>query len=365
MIKSLYYFIVFFLLLSCQNQDNSKVNNEGSETTSVEIYGSTQGTTYAILCNDDIDINKSEIDSILSDFDMALSTYIDSSIISKLNASGEGVFKFQDPQGYFTRCYEEAFEIYMSTDGCFDPTIGAVMKLWKFDDQKPIPPDSIELSKAHALVSFGADGNFDELVPENDTLNQIKIYQIEKLHQSAILDFNAIAQGLSVDIISEFIESRGGDNYLVEIGGELRSKGKNAEGKDWRVGIDQPNENSNAQNRELTAIAKISGQAIATSGNYRKFFEYNGEKYSHTIDPKTGYPVKHNLLSATVIANSCSKADAYATAFMVMGTDQTKQFLKINDEELKVHLIYYNPTSGEIEAYTSPEMEKILKKLDN
>ena len=153
------------------------------------------------------------------------------------------------------------------------------------------------------------------------------------------LDFNAVAQGLSVDVLADFIRSKGIKNFYVEVGGELVVSGKNREKKDWRIGIDSPIENS--QERVLDNIIEISDCGLATSGNYRKFYVQDGKKYAHTIDPRTGSPVNHSLLSATVICKSAGLADAWATAFMVMGKDRAIELLeKDNSDELEVYFIY-------------------------
>jgi thiamine biosynthesis lipoprotein len=155
-----------------------------------------------------------------------------------------------------------------------------------------------------------------------------------------MLDFNAIAQGYSVDVLAYFLERKGISNYMVELGGEVIAKGKKNDKEYWKIGIDQPNETT-TEDRPLQAIVRLRDKALATSGNYRKFYEENGQKYSHIIHPKTGYPAKHNLLSATVISDECMTADAYATAFMVMGLERSKQFLAENKAlKLEVHFIY-------------------------
>jgi thiamine biosynthesis lipoprotein len=143
-----------------------------------------------------------------------------------------------------------------------------------------------------------------------------------------MLDLNAIAQGYSVDVLARFLESRNIRNYVLELGGEVMAKGSNEHHESWKVGIDQPRESTVDSLLSLQAVVSLNDRALATSGNYKKFYIENGKRYSHIIDPRTGYPVQHNLLSATVLAPNCITADAYATAFMVMGAEGTKQFLK-------------------------------------
>jgi thiamine biosynthesis lipoprotein len=171
------------------------------------------------------------------------------------------------------------------------------------------------------------------------------------------LDFNAIAQGFSVDLICDFLNKQGIENYLVEIGGEVSTKGVNKNGVLWRIGIDKPIE-SNLSVRELQAIVQLKDMAIATSGNYRKFYEENGVKYSHTINPKTGYPERTNLLSATVLTKECIIADAFATAFMVMGLEKSYNFVK-NNPELEAFFIYADE-NGDFQVKATDGFKKLI-----
>jgi thiamine biosynthesis lipoprotein len=175
------------------------------------------------------------------------------------------------------------------------------------------------------------------------------------------LDFNAIAQGYTVDVLANYLESKGINNYLVELGGELKAKGKK-ENENWKVGIDKPDEKATSE-RKLEAVINLNNKALATSGNYRKFYEESGQKFSHIIDPRTGYPAKQNLLSATVIADDGITADAYATAFMVMGLKKSIQFLEDNkDLKLEVYFIYDD--NGIWKTYASESLKKWIKELN-
>jgi thiamine biosynthesis lipoprotein len=173
------------------------------------------------------------------------------------------------------------------------------------------------------------------------------------------LDFNAIAQGYSVDVICRFFDGLGIQNYLVEIGGEVRAKGKKA-GNLWRIGIDKPVDNNMTPGQSLEAIIKISDRALATSGNYRKYYIENGVKYSHEIDPKTGYPAKNTLLSVSIIADECAMADGIATACMVMGREKTIEFLDIHPE-LEAYLVY-SDENGNFKTWTSEKLKKELEQ---
>ena len=186
--------------------------------------------------------------------------------------------------------------------------------------------------------------------------------KIIKTKPQIMLDFNAIAQGYSVDVLADYLESKGHKNYLVELGGELKAKGKK-NNEDWKVGIDQPSEMQQSVERKLEAIINLNNKALATSGNYRKFYEEGGQKFSHIIDPRTGYPAKQNLLSATVIADDCITADAYATAFMIMGLERSKEFLADNkDLNLEVYFIY--DENGNWKTYASETLKKLIKELN-
>ena len=236
------------------------------------------------------------------------------------------------------------------TNGAFDPTVYPLVDGWGFMKDIENIPDSSVVDSLKALVGFQPGYHFKFMYnhTEGDTVPANKIL---KRTPQAKLDFNAIAQGQAVDEIAKLLESRGSENYFVEIGGEIRVKGKNREGEFWRIGIDKPIENSTAEDRELQEVVQLNNKSIATSGSYRKFYEKNGVKYSHTLNPKTGYPVKHSLLSVTVVANSCALADGLATAFMVMGTQKTIQFLKDHPElDIEAYLIFNND-KGRMETY--------------
>lgn len=300
------------------------------ERSSVTIQGSTQGTTYTIIIvDDDVDVKKSEIDSIFARFDLSLSTYIDSSVISNLNQADSSI-TINDRTGYFKRCYTLAQKVYNHTKGSFDPSIFPLVEGWGFMNDMEEPPADSVVDSLLQYVSF-----------QKDVLHSISFNNNEiALTKSSgfKLDFNAIAQGLSVDVVAEYLDEKGCNDYYVEIGGELRVKGKNRENVDWKIGVDTPIED--LETREVENILHLTDRSVATSGNYRKFYIKDGVKYSHTLDPKTGRPVSHNLLSATVIAENCALADAYATAIMVMGVDKGIELAKSEDVNIEVYLIY-------------------------
>ncbi len=322
------------------------------QATSSEIHGETQGTTYTIILADDVSIDQHSVDSILKNFDNALSTYIDTSLISRLNNSSQTVYA-TDEHGFFQRCYKRSAEIYELSQGAFDPSVYPLVEGWGFMQNMETPLSKSSVDSILNFVSFQSDLFHSVSFNENELT-------YSKRHLNFRIDFNAIAQGLAVDIIDEYLSSRGCKNYYVEIGGEISVKGKNADGVKWRIGVDTPIEN--LESRELENILHVTNKAIATSGNYRKFYEYEGVKYAHTLDPKTGFPVQHSLLSATVIANDCQSADAFATVFMVLGVDKSLAFVNEHpDQELEVYLLYADE-KGNIQRKMSDGFQVYLEE---
>lgn len=284
------------------------------------LKGSVFGTTYSIIYNSEVNFEQ-QLDSLFFEINKSLSTYQENSIISKINR-GELV----DTDKHFEKVFKASKKIFYDTEGAFDPTIGAVVNAWDFGPEGKISNlDSLKIDSL--MVSVG----FDKILRINNQLIKPK---------DAFIDFNAIAKGYGVDVVGEFLESKNIKNYLVEIGGEIRVKGINAEKQqEWKVGVEKPN--FDGEQSILKAIT-LKDEAMATSGTYRKFkIDEKGNKYAHIIDTKTGYPSKTNLLSVSVITKNCMIADAYATAFKAMGIEKVKAFLKFH-QELKVFLIFEN-----------------------
>lgn len=316
------------------------------------ISGYTQGTTYQIkLIDGNGSVTKQQIDSILHDFDLSLSTYIENSVISRINNARDSITLIA-PAGYFKRCYLLAAQIHAKTNGAFDPSVYPLVEGWGFMKNVETPLDKKKVDSIMQYVDF-TKGRFHSIRFSGDTVF------FKKMHPGFKLDFNAIAQGLSVDIISEYLMRNAYTDYYIEIGGEVYVSGKNKENKPWSIGIDTPEDN--ATEREIENVVYVSGKAIATSGNYRKYYIKDGVKYAHTLNPKTGYPVNHSLLSATVIAYDCATADAYATAFMVMGKDSTLNFLNSDEEFIEVYLLY-DQGNGKIGRVHSSGFKKYLNK---
>ena len=345
--KSTISLLFIFILTGC-GSDKVVKEIEGHV-----FQGETQGTTYQIiLAEEEANFTNAEIKSILAGFDMSLSTYVDSSIISKINST-ENLIDLVDSSRYFKRCYNESKLVFLSSNGAFDPSVFPLVEGWGFMKNLETPLSKTSVDSILKFVSF-EDEKFHSIEFDNDTILATKKDKRFKL------DFNAIAQGLSVDVLTEFISSRGHKNFYVEIGGEMRVKGTNRSGQNWKIGIDVPKEDTSSNGvRQLENVLSFSNKAIATSGNYRKFYVKDGKKYAHTLDPRTGNPVEHSLLSATVISKNCSTADAYATVFMVIGLEETKKFIKNHPElGLEVYLLYDDNNS--IKRYYNKSVEAYL-----
>lgn len=310
LIKSL---IVFFLLtVSCEPaKKNIKISGP--------VFGTSYGVTF--YSESEKDFQKA-LDSLFSIINTSLSTYREDSDISKINRNEDT--KVDD---HFKTVFNMAKEIFEKTEGAFDPTIGAVVNAWNFGPKgKVVGLDELKIDSLMASVGFEKVQLVDD--------------KVVKTNAMTFLDFNAIAKGYGVDVVSNFLESQNIDNYIVEIGGEIRCKGMNIEtNHPWRVGIEKPNFDGT---QSLMKAIDMRDEAMATSGTYRKYsVDEEGNRYSHIIDTETGYPSKTNLLSISVIADNCMVADGYATAFETMGIERVKQFLTAHPE-LKVFLIFEN-----------------------
>jgi thiamine biosynthesis lipoprotein len=306
-----------------------------------KISGSIQGTTYHITYEDRPGRNlQPRIEQLLNKFDLSLSAYIEQSLISRINRNEPHV----KLDKYFRKVYHKAEEVYHISGGAFDITVGPLVRAWGFGPGAKITADS---SKIDSILQYIG---MDKISLEGNT--------IVKQNPNIKLDVNAIAQGYSVDIVAEFMDRKGIVNYMVEIGGEVKTKGLNDKGKVWKIGIDKPIENNLVPGQNLQAVISLNNGAIATSGNYRKFYEKDGLKFTHSINPKTGYPVISKLLSATVMTSDCMTADAYATAFMIMGFEKSIILLS-NQDTLNAYLIY-SDENGDFKTYITPGMKKLL-----
>lgn len=324
--------VAFLFLISCDRT----IHN------TIKISGAAQGTSYTITYLAGEHSNYREaFDSIFKSIDLSLSTYVPASIISRINKNDTSV-KVDD---YFLAVFNKSIEVSEKTNGLFDVTVAPVINAYGFGftkKEKVTKPMIDSLLKLIGYKKVRLEGN-----------------KLVKEMPQVMLDFNAIAQGYTVDVLASFLESKHIDNYLVEVGGELKAKGKKLNDSNWTVGLEQPNE---TQTSSLKAIIQMKDKALATSGNYKKFYIEDGQKFTHIINPFTGYPAKNNLLSATVIADDCMTADAYATAFMVMGLEQSKEFLA-RHKELNLEVFFIYDDNGVSKFYTSEKFAAM--KIEN
>ena len=298
------------------------------------------GTTYNITYQSDIDLQK-DIEAEMNKVNVSLSTFEPQSIISKVNQNRDVRL-----DNMFTEVFTLAEQISRETDGAFDITVAPLVNEWGFGFKSGVAPNKHVIDSLKQLTGY----------------QKVKLAggRVVKTDPRIMLDCSAIAKGYGSDVVAKFLKSKGIDNFMVEIGGEIVTSGISPERVPWRIGVTKPEDDSLQQQQALQTILNVTDKAMATSGNYRNFYYKGGKKYAHTIDPKTGYPVQHNILSATVIANSCAEADAYATAFMVMGLDKAKTVLE-KHPELLAYLIYADQ-KGKNKVWFSPSMKgKILK----
>ena len=306
---------LFFLLclgaLFCCSEEKPK---------NIKLSGPVFGTGFNIQYNSEDNTNYLEqIDSLFEVVNQSLSTYIPDSDISKLNRN-----EITKVDHHFETVLKASKEIYNQTEGVFDPTIGNVVNAWDFGaESNKFLTDSITIDSLMRFVGLNKVG-----LVKNNIKKPLDTY----------LEFNAIAKGYGIDVIAEFLESKGVKNYLVDIGGDLRVSGTNLEsGKGWTVGIDDPNFDGS---QSYSKVIILKDEAMATSGTYRKFkTDDNGNRYAHIINTKTGYPTKTSILSVSVIAPDCMTADGYATAFQAMGIEKATSFLEVH-QELKAYFIY-------------------------
>lgn len=288
------------------------------ELKNTRLSGPVFGTAYNVIYLSDTDYTE-QLDSLFSLLNNSMSTYQKDSDISKINRN-ESV----EVDEHFKNVFETSSYVYNETNGAFDPTIGSVVNAWDFGPEgKVINLDSLKIDSL--MVSVG----LDNVKLENGSVTKPK---------NTYLDFNAIAKGYAVDVVSEFLTENGVDSHLVEIGGEIKTSGINEETKTpWQVGIDRPRFD---EGQDVLDVISLSDKAMATSGTYRKFKTDNkGNRYAHIIDTKTGYPSRTNVLSVSVIAKDCMTADAYATAFQAMGIMKVSEYLE-SHPELQVFFVY-------------------------
>lgn len=333
--SSLLLLISTLLFISCEPRNKVRL---------IENSGYAQGSTYQIKYL--VDRNKNygkEIEQILADIDNSMSTYQENSCISAVNKGGTWV----EIDTMFIEVMQRSIEIAEETGGDFDPTVGPLVRIWGFGYDKikeDVSAENIrDIKKLTGYAKVELEGNRLR-IPEGFTL-----------------DFNAIAQGYTVDVLARYLEAQGLTNYMVEVGGEVRARGKNDKGVIWRIGVDKPQSEIDSEER-FQFILELENAGLATSGNYRKYWvdQTTGIKYSHTIDPHTGSPALNRLLSASIIAPTTMDADAYATVCMVKGLENCKAFLATK-AELEGYLVYTNQ-DGDWEVYFTDGFKKYLKE---
>lgn len=304
--------VVVFSFVSCKQElKNTKLNGP--------IFGTFYDVTYS--SNDNENYQKA-LDSIFYIINKSMSNYQANSDISQVNKHELEVI-----DDHFVEVFKSSKKIYKETKGVFDPTIGKLVNAWNFGSENN--KTKLDSLKVDSLMQFVG---FERILLRNNTLI--------KVHPRPYIDFNAIAKGYAVDVLGRFLESKNIVNYMVNIGGELRTKGINVEKqKGWTVGIENPNFDGS---QSYDKVFVLKDKAMATTGTYRKFkLDENGNRYAHIINTKTGYPTKTNILSVSVIADNCMLADGYATAFQAMGVEKVKQFLA-KHQELQAYLIFEN-----------------------
>ncbi|MCY1633067.1 FAD:protein FMN transferase [Marinifilum sp. D737] len=285
---------------------------------------------------------QAEILEKLKEFDFSLSTYNPESVISKVNQNDSTVVL----DDYFTTCFKTSEQIAKVTEGAFDWTVAPLVNAWGFGFKNKLEPEEIPVDSLLQVVGYQKV--------------RLEAGKVIKEDPRIMFDASAIAKGYGVDVVADFLESKGITNYMVEIGGEIRAKGNSNKNRPWRVGIDKPIDDPTSLSRQIQDVLELKNGAMATSGNYRQFYVKDGKKYAHTIDPRLGYPVQHSLLSASVVAPTCMKADAYATAFMVLGLEKSVEIVQ-NDPELDAYFIYTDE-KGALASFTSEKLKSQILK---
>ena len=298
------------------------------------------GTVYNITYECDSDLHQA-IKAELQKVDNSLSPFNEHSVITAINQNQD-----VKPDEMFLTVFNKAMEISRETDGAFDITVAPLVNAWGFGFKNGSQPNRQQVDSLRRLIGY------EKVILKND--------RIVKQSPDIMLDCSAIAKGYGSDVVARFLQQQGVKNFMVEIGGEVVTSGVNPQRLPWRIGVTKPTDDSLSIKGEIQSVLNVTDLAMATSGNYRNFYYKGGKKYAHTIDPKTGYPVQHSLLSATVLAKDCATADAYATSFMVLGIDGAKKVLE-RHPELMAYFIYADD-KGQNAVWCSPSLkDKIVE----
>jgi thiamine biosynthesis lipoprotein len=298
------------------------------------------GTSFHVTYQCDSDLTES-IKTELMKVDASLSPFNEESVISAINNNKE-----VRPDQMFIEVFNLAMGISKDTDGAFDITVAPLVNAWGFGFKNGSQPSKQQVDSLMQIVGYQKVRLTDGIVMKHDP--------------RIMLDCSAIAKGYGTDRVAKLLRSRGVENFMVEIGGEIVTRGVNPDRKPWKIGVTKPTDDSLHVGHELQTILNVTNKAMATSGNYRNFYYKGGKKYAHTIDPKTGYPVQHSILSATVIAKSCAVADAYATSFMVMGLEKAQKVLE-RHPELMAYFIY-SDDDGDMAVWFSPSLKDKIEE---
>ena len=319
------YFVLWILAFGCQNP---------SESVQMEIHkleGATMGTTWHLTYEgpDDNPLHISQIDAVLELINQAASTYVPTSIISRLNKGETVVVEDENPEqiAFFRYNVDICNRVWEWSRGYFDPTVMELVNYWGFGYEGHRPVEEVDSARVDSLLQFVGY----EKVADGFTTDEWK------LPEGFQIDFSAVAKGAACDWVGKFLEEQGISNYLIEIGGEMYVEGPGREGEGWIVGVSKPRKNAPAE--ELIEYLAIRDKGLATSGNYRNYYESNGRMITHTINPKTGYSEERRILSATIVADDCGTADALATAIMAMGVEEGKEVIG-QIPEIEAFLIY-------------------------
>lgn len=324
-------FLPLLFLFSCQKATKYHYDEGG-------VFGTFYHFVYEYPSEEGL---KEEILKELKAFDASLSTYNPNSVITKVNNNQE-----VELDAFFLNCYKKSEEIAAITNGAFDWTVAPLVNAWGFGFKNKLDPEDIPVDSLLQVIGY------DKI--------KLKDGKVVKADPRIMLDASAIAKGYGVDVVADFLEAKGITNYMVEIGGEIRAKGLSAKKRTWRVGIDKPIDDPTSLTRQIQDVLNLENAAMATSGNYRQFYIKDGKKYAHTIDPRLGYPVQHSLLSASVVAPDCMSADAYATAFMVLGLEKSLEIVK-KDSNLEAYFIY-SDEEGNLQVHISQGLKDQIVK---
>ncbi|MCQ9122322.1 FAD:protein FMN transferase [Rodentibacter pneumotropicus] len=320
----------------------------------ISLSGKTMGTTYHVKYIDDGSVSENlqntheQIEYILKDVNAKMSTYIKDSELSRFNQNTQ-VNTPIEISADFAKVLAEAIRLHQITEGALDVTVGPVVNLWGFGPEKrpERQPTAEQLAERQAWVGL------DKITLDMNG----NIPTLSKSVPQVYIDLSSIAKGFGVDQVAEKLEQLNAQNYMVEIGGEIRAKGKNAEGKPWQIAIEKPNMTGE---RAVENVIGLNNMAMATSGDYRIYFEENGKRFAHEIDPKTGYPIQHHLASITVFSPTTMTADGLSTGLFVLGEEKALEVAEKND--IAIYLII--KTANGFETKISSSFKKLMETKD-